>query len=43
MATKSGHAAMLENMAQTWETLAKEREEHLARQERIANIENAAP
>jgi hypothetical protein len=32
------HAAMLENMAQTWEGLAKEREKILARQERIANL-----
>ena len=34
------HAAMLENMAQTWETLAKEREQRLTRQERIATLEN---
>ena len=36
-------AAMLENMAKTWETLAVEREEYLARQERIANLEKPAP
>jgi hypothetical protein len=32
------HAAMLENMAKTWEGLAKEREQRLALQERIATM-----
>jgi hypothetical protein len=39
LAVAPDHAAMLENMAQTWEGLAKEREQHLARQTRIAAIE----
>ena len=33
------HAAMLENMAQTWESLAQEREQRLARMDRIAALE----
>ena len=39
LAGNADHAAMLENMAETWENLAKEREEHLARQARIASLE----
>ncbi|MGB7257865.1 MAG: hypothetical protein WBD48_07285 [Pseudolabrys sp.] len=32
--------AMLENMAETWETLAKNRQETIARRRRIADLEN---
>ena len=40
MAVSPDHAAMLENMARTWETLAGEREQHLARQRRIAGLDD---
>ena len=40
VAANSDHASTLEKMAVTWETLAKEREKHLARQDRIANLED---
>ena len=43
LAGNADHAAMLENMAQTWENLAREREQHLARQDRIASLENGPP
>ena len=33
------HKAMLENMAHTWEMLAKEREGRLLREQRIAGLE----
>jgi hypothetical protein len=33
------HKAMLTKMAETWESLAKEREELIARQHRIAALE----
>lgn len=36
------HKAMLASMAATWETLATEREEHLARRQRIAALETRA-
>ena len=36
------HATTLNNMARTWENLAREREEHLARQQRIASLENGS-
>jgi hypothetical protein len=36
------HKAMLENMAHTWEMLAKERERRLLREQRIAELELAA-
>jgi hypothetical protein len=35
------HAAMLENMAQTWESLAREREQRLARMDRITALEQS--
>lgn len=34
---------MLAKMAETWETLAVEREAHLARQQRIAALETSSP
>jgi hypothetical protein len=43
LAGNADHAAMLENMAQTWESLAKERELHLARRERIEHLERPPP
>ncbi len=33
------HKAMLAKMAETWENLAKEREVHVARKQRIATLE----
>jgi len=35
------HKAMLSKMAETWETLARDREAHVARQRRIAAFESA--
>lgn len=35
------HKAMLLQMAETWETLARDRQEHLQRRERIAAIDAA--
>jgi chromosome segregation ATPase len=37
------HKAMLMKMAETWETLAADREEHIARQGRIAALEQLPP
>ncbi len=37
------HKAMLANMAETWESLARERIDRLARQERIAALESGLP
>jgi hypothetical protein len=41
-AANPDHAATLENMAQTWETLAKEREQLLATRDRIENLDTGA-
>ena len=37
------HKAMLAKMAETWESLVRERTERLARNERIAALENGLP
>jgi hypothetical protein len=40
--TASGeHKAHLENMAETWDNLAKDREERIARAKRISELEKA--
>jgi hypothetical protein len=37
------HRASLENMARTWEGLARDREARIQRLQRLAEIENGAP
>jgi len=42
-ATDAAQRAMLLRMAETWENLAKGREEDVARQERVAGLEIKGP
>ena len=42
-ALSPNHKAWLEKMAETWEGLAKEREQRIARSKRIADLEQLSP